>query len=158
MKKKDGFTLMELLIAAAILSALLVFATQSFRQSASDIRVEDAKVRAGAIAAAAQRLKIDYPNATFLLNENMGFVSGPRETDTVGCDVTNVDLDRLVQCGYLNYRQYAVDRVNGNVISHFEFKFVDNNGKVCISGASGRILTDSTICTTDGVTFTEEAA
>lgn len=151
MKRKNGFTLMELLIAAAILGVLALFATQAFRKSSSDIRVEDAKVRAKAIAMAARRFKLDHPNPTFSLDA-MGSLTRP---DSTAClPDSAVTLQMLVDCGYLDYRQYAVEREGEDAeqpfVSYFNFKF-DSSGNVCIRKASEKIaMGDNEVLCTDG--------
>ena len=62
MRKNKGFTLLELLIAAAIIGSLAVFATVSFRKTSSDVRVQDAIARAKVVANAARRFVFDNPS------------------------------------------------------------------------------------------------
>ena len=59
MGNKRGFTLLELLIAATILGLLAVFATMSFRYSASDNRIAAAKIKTAQLAAAVQSFRLD---------------------------------------------------------------------------------------------------
>ena len=125
--KRKGFTLMELLIAAAIIGALAVFATQTFRRSASDIRVQDAKSRAKVIAMAARRMSLDHSGVSFEVNVPLSDKNlTPRNTQgTAGntCSLINVNLQTLVDCGYLEYRKY--------LDPNFEFKF-NSAGQVCV--------------------------
>ena len=121
--RKNGFTLLELLIAAVIVGSLAVFASITFRRSASDIRVQDAKVRAQVIAMAARMFKENYPGITFDTTHNM---TTEQITET-SCNPTigTVTLETLVSCGYLENRRY--------VDPNFEFKFyVDENSKVYV--------------------------
>lgn len=64
MKNNNGFTLLELLVAATIIGVLAVFATVSYKNSAADARMAEAKARANALAGAIQRFKIEYPALT----------------------------------------------------------------------------------------------
>ena len=166
MINKAGFTMMELLIAAAIIGVLAIFATQTFLQTSTDIRVEDAKIRARSIAQAAHRFKWDYPSATFLSGENNPFGIVSARKSEQDCVMTNVTLQTLVNCGYLDYRQYASDdRVaqsgsNSTFMSNFAFWFAEEPaGDVCFrrsnANATSKIADAKTYCT-DGETFSEE--
>lgn len=69
MYKKNGFTLLELLITATLLSILAVFAMGSYRTSMFQARLEDYKNRTRAAAYAVQRYMVedggnphDFPN------------------------------------------------------------------------------------------------
>ena len=127
--KRKGFTLIELLIAAAIIGALAVFATLTFRQSASDIRIQDAKSRAKVIAMAARRMKIENQGVVFYTEGTLEDPSDPRSTAEEVANtctfprVDKVDLQKMVDCGYLEYRKY--------VDPNFLFRF-DNKGQVCV--------------------------
>lgn len=163
MINKAGFTMMELLIAAAIIGVLAVFATQTFLQTSTDIRVEDAKIRARAVAQAAHRFKWDYPAATFVIGEDKPFGSVVARKNTNDCVITNVSLQTLINCGYLDYRQYAADyRVaqsggSSSFMSNFKFWFHNNNnGDVCFTRSNvsetSKIVDNKVYCT-DGETF-----
>lgn len=126
-KRKGGFTLLELLIAAVIIGALSVFASITFRRSASDIRVQDAKTRAQAVAMAAQLFKSDYPGVTFDTVNNMTSESITETTCTPTMGA--VTLETLISCGYLENRRY----VDPNFYFYFQA-----DGSVCIKrNASG---------------------
>lgn len=84
---RKGFTLLELLIAAVLVGVLTMFATQTFRQSARDVRIETAKRGADTIATAIYRYSIAYPNAS--LNGNLTTV-----------------INQLVDRGFLDNRSY----------------------------------------------------
>lgn len=158
---------MELLIAAAIIGVLAVFATQTFLQTSTDIRVEDAKIRARAIAQAAHRFKWDYPAATFVIGEDKPFGSVVARKDTNDCVITNVSLQILINCGYLDYRQFASDyrvaqsAASSQFFSNFKFWFAEKDGKVNVcfkrsnDSATSKIVYAKTYCT-DGETFSEE--
>ena len=147
MMNRRGFTLLELLIAAMIIGVLSIFATQAFRNTASDIRVEDAKARAQVVAAALRRFTLDHPNATLAQTETMGTVSAPST-----CSSTTISLQNLINCGYLEYRQYATEVRNGNSYkTHFTMTLEnDTNGVVvCVqrAQAQGKITDSKKYCT-----------
>lgn len=159
MDNRNGFTLLELLIAAAIIATLAVFATQTFRQSASEVRLQDAQARAKIIAMAAHRLKVDYPTATFS-TAPMGIVSLPNRA---GCYPTQegITLQMLINCGYLDYRQYAVDSreededEDAEIFgSNFDMHFFRGSYKVCVKAKEqkSKILDKRCYCT-DGETI-----
>ncbi len=108
MHKRNGFTLLELLIAAAIIAVLAAFATQSFRQTGSEIRLQDAQARAKTIAMAAHRLKVDYPGVKFS-TDAMGRVEAQNRSNCSLSSNTIVSLQTLIDCGYLDYRQYMAE-------------------------------------------------
>jgi len=82
---RKGYTLLELLIAAALVAVLTMFATQTFRRTSWDIKLENAKRSADTIAVAAYRHKIAYP------------------------DDTNVSISKLIERGFLDTRNYTPD-------------------------------------------------
>lgn len=144
--RKNGFTLLELLIAAVIIGALAVFASITFRRSASDIRVQDAKVRAQVIAVAARMFKENYPGVTFDTTHNMTSAQMTDKKLTLNDAGTDTDcspyaqdvsLQTLVSCGYLENRRY--------VDPNFFFKF-QADGSVCISRNTGgsKVMADDT--------------
>lgn len=79
---RKGFTLLELLIAAALVAVLTMFATQTFRKTSWDIKLENAKRSADTIAVAAYRHDIAYPGET-------------------------ADIPKLIARGFLDNREYA---------------------------------------------------
>lgn len=153
MYKQNGFTLIELLIAATIIGVLVIFATQSFRKTSSQIRVEDAKARAQVVAMAVRRFKIDYPSASVGENPDpLGYVTGPSGT----CNHSTITLQNLVNCNYLDYRQYATELyVDGKHRSYFVMTFSGSDPvQVCVKRQDnqGKILDTDTYCT-DGETW-----
>ena len=146
--KKSGFTLVELLVAAVIIGVLVVFASQSFRHSSSDIRVQNALAKAKVVAMAARMFKEDHANASFTsdplqnpLYENIG---------SEACDTTGtVTLQTLISCGYLEDLGY-VDK-------DFAYNFDTCAGGLCVcisKGEKSRVIattSDARYCT-DGET------
>jgi len=147
---KNGFTLLELLIAAALIGVLAMFATQAFRSSASDIRVADARARAQALAAAARNYYIEYPGAEFFDGDDLiGFA------EPGSCDPTSTSPQQLINCGFLEYRQVAHETyekkeneprtVSGSFRMWFAFDELDDRDtvKVCFQGKGRRIFLDN---------------
>lgn len=106
MHNKQGFTLLELLIAAALVAVLAMFATQAFRSSASDIRIEDAKARALLLVNAAQRYYLEYPTAASFATGS-GNKLQPFNPSGNMCYPNTSSVQNLVDCGFLEYRQVA---------------------------------------------------
>lgn len=146
MYNKNGFTLLELLIAAALVGVLAMFATQAFRASASDIRVEDAKARALLLANAAEQY--------FIENSEAAFATGSAENPIkdfvapVTCNTSDSTAQQLVNCGFLEYRQVKDNNVNMWFEAASKAKV-----KVCFQG-QGRVQDKCTYCT-DGDSFTK---
>ena len=163
MHNQNGFTLLELLIAAVIIGALAVFATQTFRQMSSQTRVEDAKARAKVLAMSARRFLLDYPAAAgnvFRPDNSERYLIGtvgPVTTTSV-CVHNELSAQILVNCGYLEYQQYtsewrdkdAQDAYKTNFSMWFEVNGVAT-GRVCFQRASTRIQ-DAHVYCTDGET------
>ncbi len=82
-KNHKGFTLLELLIAATIIGILAVFATISYRNSAADARVAEAKSKLDMVGWAVQRYKLD-PSACLAINSQ-----------------EKLTVENLAACGYL---------------------------------------------------------
>ena len=91
LKKKQGFTLLELLIAATIIGILAVFATVSYRNTVADTRVAGARAKLDVLAGAVQRYRLD-PSAC------------PNITSSSALTITN-----LVNCGYLEKSLFSVE-------------------------------------------------
>ncbi len=125
--KYRGFTLIELLIAAVLVAVLTLFATQTFRRITADIKAENAKRIAEAIAGAAYRFKIEYPNVTFSTDPITTNPGAPTE-----CHPRPVDgakLQTLVDCNFLESgRNYITEGFS----MHFT-----STGAVEVSGGSG---------------------
>lgn len=96
---KKGFTLVELLVAATILGILVVFATNSYRNSVAETRWTQAKAMADQFATAVQQSKLDY--------EWLKFTSDPmsNSSNNTDCpfsqDMSTQTPSTLIDCGYL---------------------------------------------------------
>ena len=116
---KKGFTLLELLMTAAIISALAVIAVSSYRAKIGDTYIEDAKNQARALATAARLFELEYsvtvktaemPDAPFTI---------------IPCAPTDPsDAQQLVACGFLE------NRVWGNDFAYLSIK----DDRVCVNG------------------------
>lgn len=126
-RKMNGFTLLELLIAAALVGVLAMFATQSFRRTASDVRIENAKRGADTIAAASYRFNVAYPN------QLPTGVTLSATTDPGDCNPgsNTAPLQQLIDCGFLENRHYWDE-------GDFTL-FLGDIGSVTIYSASSRI-------------------
>ncbi len=152
MSSQKGFTLMELLIAAVIIGTLALFAMQSFRGTSADIRIQDAQNRARIVAVAARQFLMDYRAAADNVPEDnpgnpMGEVGAPQAGD---CSTAVLSLQNLVNCGYLEFRQYAAEirDENGDPLSNFVMYFRNtHDGTVCIRGDNAKITDGNTYCT-----------
>ncbi len=146
---KTGFTLLELLIAAALIGVLAMFATQAFRESASDIRIADAKSRALLVANAAQRYYLEYPGATSF---NTGAENPLGTFSQPGTCQHTASPQALVNCGFLEYRQILAEtKVDGSdtISSSIDmwFKQITPEVIVCFKGKGSRMLDKCTYCT-----------
>ena len=167
MNNKNGFTLIELLIAAVIIGTLAIFATQSFRSTSSDIRLEDAKARAKIVAMAARRFWSDHPSVGTVDTNAVTYQLLPLNPNINQCDETTISIQNLIYCGYLEYRQYVHDTRDaaGAARNNFTMYFdvVRNNGtmtdiRVCVTGNNPKIVDSGTrrYCT-NGETESSEA-
>ena len=80
---RAGFTLLELLIAAAIIGILALFATVSYRNSAAQTRVAQARAVTQSLAMGNYRAHIDYPSIRFDENPISDAVQGTTGTSSV---------------------------------------------------------------------------
>lgn len=104
MRYRKGFTLLELLIAAAIMSALAILATSSYRKSVAETRIQDAKNRLQAVAGAMHRFMLDHPNATYAGADELLYLTTDQDT----CSKSPAfSAAKLIQCGYLENRQWS---------------------------------------------------
>ncbi len=163
MWNKQGFTLLELLIAAALIGVLAMFATQAFRNSASDIRIEDAKARALLLVNAARRYYLEYPNATSFAMGS-GNKLPPFNTPGDTCYTDTSTPQNLVDCGFLEYRQVAFDNKKSNSqqrsgsVSMWFASITPSTAEVtvCFQG-KGRVIDNRIFCT-DGENFWDNVA
>lgn len=138
MRNVNGFTLVELLVAATIVGILAVFATTQYRNSVAETRWTQAKAHAEQLFVAAQRALVDYP---FL-----SFSGEPMSGGDGHCDmtpgVTSVSSGDLIPCGYLENSGWADS-------PYFEYYVCQGTGKcktsydlVCVNTRSGAKLPD----------------
>lgn len=121
--KQAGFTLLELLIAAAIIGILALFATVSYRNSTAQTRVAQARAVTQSLAMGNYRAHIDYPSIRF--DENpisdvvqgttgtsfvdgtsvcaRGFAASPSDQWPASCLVANGYVDALGFNGYFEF-------------------------------------------------------
>ncbi|MBP5616743.1 MAG: prepilin-type N-terminal cleavage/methylation domain-containing protein [Elusimicrobiaceae bacterium] len=166
MKNTNGFTLLELLIAAMLVAVLAMFATLAFRQTSSDIRLQDAKNRADNIAMAVQRFVMEYEGGVLENLQHDGNVelTNPTSATLGACNSANPflpvvggksSLQNLVNCGLLEYRAY----LDGNF--SFKYNYVGSGFEICVCGTSGK-LSSKYKCSegynycTDGENHTEQ--
>lgn len=120
---RAGFTLLELLIAAAIIGILALFATVSYRNSTAQTRVAQARAVTQSLAMGNYRAHIDYPSISFDNNPisdvvqgttgtssvdgtevcARGFASSPSSLWPASCLVANGYVDALGFEGYFNF-------------------------------------------------------
>jgi len=145
MKNKKGFTLLEILIAAAIMSILALMATAAYRHSISVTRIEDAKNKLRVVANAVLRFKWDYPNRSFDGTNNVLLYV----TDTSSCPKNGAySASTLIKCEYLENRQWTTKEIkivvcNGSKIGGT----ICENSKIsnplaCMTGTSSRLDID----------------
>lgn len=108
MSGKKGFTLMELLIAAAISTILMVFATIQYRESASEARWTQAKVNAEQLANAVQRAELDYENIKFSCDADF-YMKNMYGTCSYTREEARVAPATLIPCGYAEKGIWAAD-------------------------------------------------
>ena len=131
---RAGFTLLELLIAAAIIGILALFATVSYRNSTAQTRVAQARAVTQSLAMGNYRAHIDYPSISFdgdRIRDNVqgttgtsfvngtafcarGFASNPSGRWQASCLVANGYVDALGFEGYFNFT------VSGDASACFE--------------------------------------
>ena len=143
MQYKNGFTLLELLIAAVIIGTLAVFAMSSFRTTASNVRMQDAIARAKVVAGASKRFLREYPDPTDMVDGPQGVMGQVNPPVQEACNHQTLSLQNLVNCGYLEYRQYAREVREGDTYSSNFAMFYDDRGTshtgwVCVQGRKNK--------------------
>lgn len=124
--KDKGFTLVELLVAATIIGILAIFATNSYRNGVAESRWAQAKTNLEQLAAAVQRVKLDYPSVKFSNTEMSNTTSTtcrfyPGVSGTFSPAV-------LIPCGYLEGGDWNSE--------YFQYYVCDNRtSSPCKSGA-----------------------
>ena len=105
---RKGFTLLELLMAAAIITALASVAVSSYRAKIADTYVEDGKNQARALATAVRLFELEYPSVTVRedgLNGSLGTIPdscAPTETASPAM---------MVACGFLENRRWGNEHI-----------------------------------------------
>lgn len=107
MRNRKGFTLVELLVAATIIGALVVFATVQYRNGAAETRWAEAKGKAKQIQNALQRFWFEYPTAVISSGSNWGNTSA-------SCTLYygksgEVSANQLIACGFLENGNWNAD-------------------------------------------------
>lgn len=142
MTNKRAFTLLELLIAAAIMSVLAVLGTSAYKHSISETRIQDGKNRLRVVAGAMQRYMMDHPDVTYDGSSHLTFVSGE---DVQTCPrLQNFTAAALVQCDYLENRQWSTGQIKivtcGGVAAGELCKdSTVSNPLACMTGISNRL-------------------
>ena len=163
---QKGFTMLELLIAAAIVGVLAFFAARGYRNTLGEAYIEDGKNRVRAVATAIQQFQMDYPGYSFSGGEDL--VKG-KSACSVGVAGT---AQVLINCGYLDNRPWSDGHISIEVcgisttkqcgkatlggrlvcLTGKDAKFPDYNGKnkyiycesatkkqTCINGCAGAV-------------------
>ena len=138
MRNKQGFTLLELLIAATIVGTLAMYATISYRNSIFETRLAEAKARTETVANARQRFELDYPGASLngaILNTKKGTCpSNPSSAS---------DAQDLVNCGYLEegnwYTEYFYIVPCGENTPHGICSDLMNDALACLQTSSTNV-------------------
>lgn len=97
MKNKNGFTLMELLIAATIVGILSLVATVSYQNSMAENRIANAKAKVDQIVNAIQRYEYEHSGTINIAGE-----LGDIGTGAVSCSSSTKDYQVLIACGLLD--------------------------------------------------------
>ena len=99
MKNNNGFTLLELLIAATIIGALAVLATVSYRASESDAHAAAARAKVDVLAAGVQQFLLEREHAAAPVGEmsNLNGI-GNCSPATTGTNPATV----LIQCDFVD--------------------------------------------------------
>ncbi len=118
MKNNQGFTLLELLIAATIIGSLAVLATISYRSSAAESYVASAKAQTEMLAGAVQRFKLENRVTT----NSPGKIEEV-EDSTEACGANTLSAANLIYCGFVEN--------SGWNSPYFEFYICSGTSKPC---------------------------
>ena len=97
MRNKNGFTLLELLIAATIVAALSVVSTIYYRNSVAETHIQAAKMRTEVLAEAVRRFRLDYGADKLTNGEFRRLVSNNHSC----VPTTNGAVTSLITCDYV---------------------------------------------------------
>ena len=98
---QKGFTLVELLVAATIIGMLVIFATTSYRNGVAETRWAEAKANADRLAAAVQRLNLDYSWVQFSNTPVTNVVSSECPLRFGAQHLSSYNPQVLINCDYL---------------------------------------------------------
>ncbi len=126
---KKGFTLLELLMAAAIISALAVVATATYRAKILDGYAADAKNQARVVAMAVRLFELEY--SVRLGDSEMPNVPVTRVTCAPSNSAEDSATVMMVSCGFLENRGWGVKEKFS-----LEIDKTHTPTRVCVSGAA----------------------
>ena len=147
MKSRRGFTLLEMLIAAAIMSVLAMLSTAAYRRTVAETHWQDSKNKLQAVASAVQRYQWDYPNRTFIppaTGEKLEFIPASALADCP--TAASYNNKALIQCDYLENRSWSTAEIHivacGGVKSGYICGLAPtgmSHPLACMSGISPRL-------------------
>ena len=121
--RKKGFTLLELLMAAAIISALASVAVASYRAKMADTYVEDGKNQVRALTTAVRLFELEY---SVSVRQN-SVDDAPFDMDGVTCAPTAVSTaNQVVACNFLENRRWGNELITLSI----------EETRVCANGKS----------------------
>ena len=107
MINKKGFTLVELLVAATIIGFLAAFATAQYRSSVAEARWTRAKSQTDQLAAALQRMYLDYPTSGIINGGEMSNTSSSEQCQIFVGQQNGVSITQLIACGFLENSDWS---------------------------------------------------